>query len=229
MKIHTKTLNGHMSEVGSVNAVFEYAKEILGDDWTFTSSDTSPTLVFNDPTGSGDHGWKFMLTTSPLVISNGTEKPTNSSFVDVSGKFGNFTGVVFEGTDGSVGIGYLDTAGKYNIWFLLIKFDGKYNGKDVYAVACSNSNGHGNIFIHGQIDIGLANQCTHGAIGTGVYLHSLYDPVSGLTSLEVFGPQSMDSGEYAHSGTIVKQGSSSYISVLGGRTPNVVSVLFFKM
>ncbi len=83
--------------------------------------------------------------------------------------------------------------------------------------------------VHGNVNIATINTCCHGSIGSGIYLHPLYDPVSGLVSADIFGVQSMDSNIFAQNGTIIKQGGVSYMSMRGGKNLGVESLLFVKM
>ncbi len=231
MKIHTRTLDGGGDNAHTVDVLLGYAKEILGDAWSFTPSEDGKNsrMFFRDPTGSGDHGWQFAaVNSSPYIISNGVFTPSGS-WAAVSEKFGLFTGVVWESSGGSVGIGYQDGAGRYITWYMLIKFDGKYLGKDLYGAAVCEHNGRGAIMVHGNVNIATINTCCHGSIGSGIYLHPLYDPVSGLVSADIFGVQSMDSNIFAQNGTIIKQGGVSYMSMRGGKNLGVESLLFVKM
>lgn len=233
MKIHTKALTCDGTRIGSVDALFAYAKEVLGDHWIFThsTSGSESKLVFRDPTGSGDQGWTWVNnSTSPSLISDGVSTQTSAKPDGASIAKEIFTGMVWEGDSGSVGIGWVSTQGLYATWYLLAKFDGSFLDKDVYCVSIAGSN-RPPIMVRGTTDIGNCNLYMDDPIGNGVYLHPLLDPVSGLTSSDVFGVRSVDSKEYITNGMVVKQGSTSYMSVIPYWTDGVTmdGMVFAKM
>lgn len=244
MDIHTTLLNGNGSDVDTTAALFDYAVTILGDNWAHTASGNAHKLLFDDPTGSGTHGWisdpnNTILNNRLTMISNGVSYGNiNGERISVFGAFDVFTGLVWQSDGGSVGIGYKNDNGRYVTWFMLIKLNGQYNGSDVYAVAYnrtfnSQNTAGGSILVHGVSDIRPFNECGHNnwSIGSGIYLQSLYDPISGLVASDIYGARSMPSDGYSESGTIIVQGGTSYLTVLGGPTgdKNPRNSLFVRM
>lgn len=230
MTIQTRQLNGNNDKQVTIKALMDFAKEVLGDGWTVLHDDqvNMDKLFYTDPTGSGDQGWGIPSNSPPWVFSDGTRQQTNSDTSDASVQLELFTGFVCEGSNGSIAVGFVDTDGKYKTLWLMIKFDGTYFDKNVYAVAVNKSDGSGNIFIHGNVDIGAVNHSSNSGVGSGVYLHPIYDPVSGLSSSDVFGVRSMDSSLCAIPGTMVKQGNVSYMSMLGYPGGNAANAIFIK-
>lgn len=241
MKIHTKTLDGDTQYPGY--AMLEYAKEVLGDAWTYTgnSSSGTATLSFKD-SNENLHGWRVPKGGgNTTLVSNGVSTSNTGALALPS--LPQFVGVVLETNSGSVGVGFQNDSGQYVILFLLTKFDGIYNSKDLYSVSTasralsSSDYVSGKMMIHGTVDIGECNHFSNAAgayIGSGIYLHPLYDPISGLASSDIFGVKSAPSISCFDPGMVVKQGSTSYMAILswfggGDIGPNPRNVLFIKM
>lgn len=232
MRIHKKTLNGNSDSITTVGALFSYAKEVLGDSWSYNPSEDGTRLVlWKHGSNTKLYGWDYG-TTNTKMVSDSTQV-TGATIKSERTSLFSFTGVVFEMDSGSVAIGIINSSGKYEIWFLLIQFNGTYMDHEVYGVTMLAEATPAPIWTTATTNVGDCNHCSDGArsIGSGIYLHPVYDPVSGLTCSDIFGVQSMDIESNAKIGTVIKQGGTSYLAALDGAATgaNLPSALFIKM
>lgn len=238
MSIKKKVYEGGGGTVGSqLYKWFEVASELLGDDWELGNGLPAAGVLYGGPylvknTPNGYYGWVGDNDSSGFgAVIAGSVYNTGISYDHIlpNAVGGSITCVVWEGDGGSVGIGNEIVAeGRIRIPLVAAKF----NGTDYYALGQQtvNSNNPGtSLFGKGGASIGAGLNMSGNIIGSGVYLHSLFDPTFGGSCSDVLGVQCFDNVAYSRVGTIVKQGGSSYMSALGDGDNHINNILFIKL